>query len=75
MWAQLDPIAKFFIVSGIVLIVAGIAWQGGWIQGLRLGRLPGDIVIERQNMRLYFPLTTGILISVVLTVLAWLFQR
>ncbi len=71
----LDPVAKIFIVVGIVLIIAGIAWQFGFIQSLRLGRLPGDIAIERENMRFYFPITTAILLSVILTLVSWLFRR
>lgn len=71
----LDPVAKIFIVVGIVLIIAGIAWQFGLIQSLRLGRLPGDIAIERENMRFYFPITTAILLSVILTLVSWLFRR
>jgi hypothetical protein len=40
-----------------------------------LGRLPGDIAIERENFRFYFPVTTSILISIVLSLLVWLFRR
>lgn len=72
---NLDPFAKFLIITGVVLIIAGCLWQLGWIQALKLGRLPGDIVVEKENMRFYFPITTGILISVVLSLLAWLFRR
>lgn len=72
---QLDPVAKTLIVLGILLVVLGGAWQLGWLQHLRLGRLPGDIVIERENTRIYFPITTGILISLVLSLLSWLFKR
>jgi len=43
-----------------------------WIGLLRLGRLPGDIVVERQNFTLYFPITSGLLISVALTLFLWL---
>jgi len=61
-----------FIVGGI-FIAAGLAvWAA---QKLGLGRLPGDIVIERENLRLYIPLGTSILISVVLSLLLWLFHK
>lgn len=66
---------KFLIISGVVLIVTGVMWNFGWIQAMKLGRLPGDIVVEKENMKFYFPITTGILISVVLSVLSWLFRR
>lgn len=71
----MDPIAKGLIGFGIVLIVAGLLWQSGFFSWLRLGRLPGDIVIERENVRFYFPLASGLLISAVLTLLSWLFRR
>jgi glucose-6-phosphate-specific signal transduction histidine kinase len=71
----MDPIAKGLIFIGIALILVGLAWQFGWIQAIRLGRLPGDILIERENSRFYFPLTTSILISLILSALMWLFRR
>ena len=71
---MLDPIAKALIVIGGILIAAGICWQMGWIQTLRLGRLPGDFFLERGNLKIYFPLTTGLLISGILTLLSWIFR-
>ena len=66
-------IRRILIVAGIVLLVAGLLWP--LITRLGLGRLPGDIVIERQNFRFYFPLVTSILVSIVLSALFWLFRR
>jgi hypothetical protein len=56
-------------LAGVVLIVAER------FPGLRIGRLPGDIAVERERWRFYFPLGTSILLSVVLTLLFWLFGR
>ncbi len=64
---------KLLIIAGIILIAVGLAWLVGERMGL--GRLPGDIVIERGNTRIYLPLGTSVLISVVLTLLFWLFGR
>lgn len=64
---------RVLIVAGIVLLVVGILWP--WLGKLGLGRLPGDIVIERDNTRIYFPITTSILISVLLSILLWLFRK
>lgn len=64
--------ARFLVLAGIVLIVAGLLW--GPLTRLGLGRLPGDIVIERENFRLYIPITSAILISVVLSVLLTLIR-
>jgi hypothetical protein len=66
-------IAKTLIVIGIVLIGAGLLWLAG--SHLGLGRLPGDIVIERENFRLYLPLGTCLLLSVLLSAVFWIIGR
>jgi hypothetical protein len=64
---------RFLIVAGIVLIAAGLLWP--WLSRLGLGRLPGDIVIERENFRFYFPIITSLVVSLGLTLLIWFFRR
>lgn len=64
---------RTLIILGAVLLVVGLLWP--WIQKFGLGRLPGDIAIERENFKFFFPLTTSIIISIVLTILIWLFTR
>jgi len=64
---------RLLIVIGVVLIVVGILWP--FISRLGLGRLPGDIAIERGPVRFYFPLVTSLVISAILTLLFWLFRR
>jgi hypothetical protein len=64
---------RWLILAGVVLIVLGLAWP--WLAKLGLGRLPGDIYYEREGFRFYFPITTGIVVSLVLTLLIWLFRR
>jgi hypothetical protein len=63
----------WLIVLGALLILVGVAWP--WLAKLGLGRLPGDIYVEREGFSFYFPITTGILVSIVLSVLLWLFRR
>lgn len=63
----------WLITLGIVLVVAGLLWP--LLQKIGLGRLPGDLVIERGNVRIYLPLGTSILISLVLSLLFWLLNR
>jgi hypothetical protein len=62
------------VVIGGLIVAVGLLWlvtpSVPWF-----GRLPGDIVIERENFRFYFPLATGILLSLVLTVVMWLMGR
>jgi hypothetical protein len=65
--------SRFLIILGLVLVAAGLLWP--LAAKLGIGRLPGDIVIERENFRLYIPLGTSLLVSVVLTIIIWLFNR
>ncbi len=64
---------KFLLTLGVILLLLGAAWP--WITRLGLGRLPGDIVIEREGFRFYFPIVTCLLISAVISLLIWLFRR
>mgnify|MGYP001045599832 FL=1 len=66
---------KILIIAGIILIIAGVILyflgdKTGW-----LGHLPGDIRIEKENVRFYFPITTMIIISIVLSLLLWLIRK
>jgi hypothetical protein len=65
--------SRTLILIGVALIVVGMIWSIA--ERLGYGRLPGDIVVERENFRFYFPFATSILISVVLSLLVWLFRR
>lgn len=62
-------------IGGVITVLGCLMMLLGRFPGFRLGRLPGDIAIERDNFRFYFPLATSILLSVVLSVLLWLFRR
>lgn len=65
--------SKTLITIGIVLVVLGLLWP--WIQKLNLGRLPGDIVVQKENFSFYFPIVTSIVISIILTLIFWLFRK
>lgn len=65
--------SRTLIIIGLVIILVGLLWP--WIQKLGLGRLPGDIAVEKENVKFYFPIVTSIIISVVLTILFWLFRK
>lgn len=60
---------QLLIILGILLLVMGLLWP--WLSQLPLGRLPGDFHIERENFSFHFPLMTGLLISVVLSLILW----
>ncbi|MDE0003650.1 MAG: DUF2905 domain-containing protein [Rhodospirillaceae bacterium] len=64
---------RTIILIGLALLVIGLAWP--WLGKLPLGRLPGDIVIDRPSFKLYLPITTMILVSALLSLLMWLFRR
>ncbi len=65
--------AKLLISIGFVLLIVGLLWP--FLVKLGLGRLPGDIAVERNGFRFYAAITTGILVSVILSALFWLFRR
>jgi uncharacterized protein HemY len=69
--------SRTLILLGAILILVGLLWP--WLTKLGLGRLPGDIVVERGNARFYFPIVTSLIISIVLsfvlTLLFWLFRK
>lgn len=69
----LSSLGKTLIVVGLMLTAFGVALTVGGHLGL--GRLPGDIHIKRGNLEVYFPLATSVLVSVVLSLLFWLFRR
>lgn len=65
--------AKALMIVGIVLFLAGLVWH--WRGSLGLGSLPGDFVFKRGNFSFYFPLTTSLLLSVLLSLIFWLLRR
>jgi hypothetical protein len=65
--------ARFLILLGLVLLVLGLLWP--WLSQIGLGRLPGDIVIERENVTFYFPLMTCLLLSVLFSLVFWAVNR
>jgi hypothetical protein len=65
--------SRLLITLGTVFIIAGLTWQ--WLRRMPLFRLPGDIVIDRPGFKFFFPLTTMLLVSLILSILAWAFRR
>jgi hypothetical protein len=66
-------VARWLIIAGVVLIVLGLAWP--LLSKLGLGRLPGDIRVERDGFTFYFPLTTGLIVSIVLSLILWFLRK
>jgi hypothetical protein len=71
--AHITVMSRTLIVIGLVLVVAGLLWP--WLTRLGLGRLPGDIVIQREGFTFYAPIVTGLVISIVLSLILWLLNR
>jgi len=65
--------SRWLIGIGVALVVVGVVWP--WLARIGLGRLPGDIHIERDGFQFFFPITTGLLISAVVTIILWLLRR
>jgi hypothetical protein len=65
--------ARFLIILGLVFLIAGLLWP--WLTKLGLGRLPGDIVIEREGTTIYIPLMTSIIASIVLSLVLWVLSK
>ncbi len=65
--------SRWLIGIGLVLVIAGVLWP--WLSRLGLGRLPGDIHFQRDGFHFFFPITTGLVISIVLTLILWIFRR
>jgi hypothetical protein len=64
---------RILIVAGLVALGFGLLWP--WLARLGLGRLPGDVHIERDGFSFHFPLTTSLIVSLVVTLVLWLIRR
>jgi hypothetical protein len=64
---------RTLIIIGIIILLAGLLWP--WLIKLPIGRLPGDIIIDKPNFKLYIPITTMVIISLLLTLIFWLFRK
>ena len=65
--------ARWLVIFGILCIVLGLAWP--WLEKLGLGRLPGDVHIERDGFHFYFPIVTCLIVSAVVSLVLWLLRR
>ena len=65
--------AKWLITIGLVLLALGLLWPV--LAKLGLGNLPGDIRVERKGQTFYFPLTTSIIVSLVISLILWIFRK
>lgn len=66
-------IGKILIVAGVILILVGLFFP--YLSKIPFGRLPGDIVIERPNFKIYIPIVTMLVVSLLLSLILWLFRK
>jgi Protein of unknown function (DUF2905) len=64
---------RLLVGLGAILILLGLAWS--WVRTLPLFRLPGDIVIDRPGFKVFFPITTMLLLSAVMSIIAWISRK
>ena len=67
------PMNRFLVTVGTILVVAGLLWP--WLKKIPLFRLPGDIVIDRPGFKFFFPITTMLIVSAMISLLAWIMKR
>ena len=71
----MNDLGKLLIYIGLFMIAAGIMVTLFQKMGIQLGKLPGDIVYKKGNTTVYFPIVTSILISILVTVILWIFRK
>jgi uncharacterized protein HemY len=64
---------RTLIIIGLIILALGLTWP--LVSRLPLGRLPGDILIHRENVKIWFPVTTCVVISVIVSLVIWFFRR
>ncbi len=72
-WLWLSEMQKTLILIGALIIVAGLFWPH--LTRIPLGRLPGDIIISKPHLKIYIPITTMILVSIVISIIMWLLKK
>jgi Protein of unknown function (DUF2905) len=65
--------SRTLIIIGLLILAIGVLWP--WLQRIGFGRLPGDFTIRRENFTFYAPIATGLIISILVSLIFWLFRR
>ena len=64
---------RILLITGAIILFAGLLWP--WLSKLPFGKLPGDIIIDKPNFRIFIPITTMIIISLLISFIIWLFKK
>ena len=73
MCSSRSDMQRSLIILGLLIALVGVAWP--WVSKLPFGRLPGDILIDRPGFRFFFPLTTMVIVSVVISLVLMIFRK
>lgn len=68
-----SPVQRTLIIAGMLIVLAGLLWP--WLSRLPLFRLPGDLLVDRPPFRVFFPFTTMVLTSLIVSLVLWLLRR
>jgi hypothetical protein len=66
-------VQRILIIVGLLIVLAGVLWP--WISRLPIGRLPGDIIVDRPGLKLFAPFTSMVILSIVLSLIFWLLRK
>lgn len=69
----MNNVQKIIIIIGVVIILIGLTWP--WISKLPFGKLPGDIVVDKPGFKLFFPITSMIILSLVVSLIIWIIKK
>ncbi len=64
---------RILLITGAIIVLAGLLWP--WLSKLPFGKLPGDIIIDKPDFKIYIPITTMIIISLFISLIIWLFKK
>ena len=64
---------KLLIIIGAVIVIAGFLWS--WISKIPFSKLPGDIVIDKPNFKMFIPLTSMIILSLIISLIVWIIRK
>ncbi|MDT3696431.1 MAG: DUF2905 domain-containing protein [Ignavibacterium sp.] len=69
----MNNIQKIIIIIGVVIVFVGLTWQ--WISKLPFGKLPGDIIVDKPSFKLFFPITSMIILSILVSLIIWIIKK
>jgi len=70
---EIRSLQRLLIILGLLIVAVGVLWP--WLSKLPIGRLPGDVVVDRPGFKLFAPFTTMIIASLVVSLIVWLLRR